>query len=714
MIFLRMILLILWGLSLIRAGDLNLIEVNRWAAGPCYVAITDGDTLAFVGNGSAVDVLSIRHVNAPQLVGRVRVPEGVPIDLAYQNGILYVLRKTNGLLIVDVTDLQQPQVLGTFDVGGDPNYLAVQGNYVYLTYTDQDLYVVDVSQPTNPFYVAQLYLPGNGGGLFLQDSLAYVACFSAGLNLVDISEPTNPSLIATIDTYGAAWDVYVQDGIAYVADDTGVEVIDVSNPAAPDSLQRLGLTGEVRAIVGNGSDRLFVAAKQAGIHEIDMSNPREIHLARSYEKIAAYNVWRQQSHLYVASHNQGMHILETAYLDSIQHVAHYETGAGAADIAVTDRYLYVAGYENGLYVVDLAATPFPQTVGRFPSHDATVSVDVEGNLLFLSDQVGFLRQLDVTNPAQPAEIGFFDYGQQISSYHVQIGQKYVYSSAGYNGWFAVDKYGTGELQAVMHWSMGVDVQESFVRNDTLALLAAGFGGMYLLNIADTSQVVTLAHFTVPDIYANDVFAEGHYAYVNNQDSLYIIDISDSTQPQVVGRYFAGNYINDIVVRDGLAYLACSYHGLLVLDVSDPANPQPVAQFSDNIDEVTAVAVQGNRVYLTDYLAGVYILEWTTTGIEPPTTQTVQQFRLLPNYPNPFNPTTTIAYHLPRGSRVELTIFNLLGQKIRTLVNAWQPAGQHQAVWDGRDDAGQPVASGVYLYRLRSDSETQTRKMLLLK
>ncbi len=83
-------------------------------------------------------------------------------------------------------------------------------------------------------------------------------------------------------------------------------------------------------------------------------------------------------------------------------------------------------------------------------------------------------------------------------------------------------------------------------------------------------------------------------------------------------------------------------------------------------------------------------------------------------PNPFNPTTTIEYTLPRGGDTELVVFDVEGRRVRTLVNEFVPAGVHGAVWDGRDDAGNRVASGVYLYRLRAGGVVETRKMVLVK
>ena len=90
------------------------------------------------------------------------------------------------------------------------------------------------------------------------------------------------------------------------------------------------------------------------------------------------------------------------------------------------------------------------------------------------------------------------------------------------------------------------------------------------------------------------------------------------------------------------------------------------------------------------------------------------FALLQNFPNPFNPTTMIRYDLPTEGRVRLEIFNALGQPIRTLVDGPQQAGPSVIRWDGRDEAGQSLPSGLYFYRLRAGGFVQVRKMVLVK
>ena len=90
------------------------------------------------------------------------------------------------------------------------------------------------------------------------------------------------------------------------------------------------------------------------------------------------------------------------------------------------------------------------------------------------------------------------------------------------------------------------------------------------------------------------------------------------------------------------------------------------------------------------------------------------FGLSQNYPNPFNPTTSIEFALPEASQVTLEIYNLLGQKVRTLVNGFQQAGYITTSWDGMDQNGREVSSGTYIYRLQTEDVSFSKKMILMK
>ena len=93
---------------------------------------------------------------------------------------------------------------------------------------------------------------------------------------------------------------------------------------------------------------------------------------------------------------------------------------------------------------------------------------------------------------------------------------------------------------------------------------------------------------------------------------------------------------------------------------------------------------------------------------------ISTFQLRQNYPNPFNSSTTIRYSIDKSSNVEITIYNILGEKVKSFLKNNTLPGSHSVIWDGRNDLGETVNSGVYFYQLRSDNQLITQRMIFIK
>ena len=165
-----------------------------------------------------------------------------------------------------------------------------------------------------------------------------------------------------------------------------------------------------------------------------------------------------------------------------------------------------------------------------------------------------------------------------------------------------------------------------------------------------------------------------------------------------------------------------YHDGVMKDLNSllPSGACWILQTATAISDSGHIAGIGRPASDPGQLHGFLMTPTKTTGIRN-TSEHPLQFELSQNYPNPFNPTTTIRYILPTASRVTLKIYNVLGQEVSTLVNDLQPAGQKTAVWNGSGNAGNPVASGVYFYRIvatgaqdRNRSAALVKKMLLVR
>ena len=123
---------------------------------------------------------------------------------------------------------------------------------------------------------------------------------------------------------------------------------------------------------------------------------------------------------------------------------------------------------------------------------------------------------------------------------------------------------------------------------------------------------------------------------------------------------------------------------------------------------TFTAGPGNTVF------GVCVKGELTAAVPQAQAALPTAYALLPNRPNPFNPSTQITFHLPQAGAVRLEVYNLLGQQVSTLVQGERQAGTHAVEWNGRDAHGRDVSSGVYFYRFAAGGQVETRSMLLLK
>ena len=193
-------------------------------------------------------------------------------------------------------------------------------------------------------------------------------------------------------------------------------------------------------------------------------------------------------------------------------------------------------------------------------------------------------------------------------------------------------------------------------------------------------------------------------------------------------------IVDDPVSDGLAFTVQNMYG------GTSFYPSRIAPYAEDGSAILNYNVTGNPCgaikaelenYRLVYLAFGYegiaetdqqtalmenALNWLLeiTPAENVTAPIAQTGLQLSNYPNPFNPETTIEFSLPETANVELTIYNVKGQKVKNLINDEMAGGTHSIIWNGRNEAGEKTGSGVYFYRLKTADQTLSRKMILMK
>ena len=145
---------------------------------------------------------------------------------------------------------------------------------------------------------------------------------------------------------------------------------------------------------------------------------------------------------------------------------------------------------------------------------------------------------------------------------------------------------------------------------------------------------------------------------------------------------------------------------------------PVRQYTIRLEKnssISAISAETGEIEIIESLRdSTFIQSDIATSIEEETGLLPETFSLYQNYPNPFNPSTTISFDLPSKSSVTLSIFNITGRKVATIVERQLPAGHHKFEWNGLDYSGHETASGIYFYKLESENFRAVKKMILLR
>jgi len=199
---------------------------------------------------------------------------------------------------------------------------------------------------------------------------------------------------------------------------------------------------------------------------------------------------------------------------------------------------------------------------------------------------------------------------------------------------------------------------------------------------------------------NELWASAQSFVPPNKDAVFTVNLAtgDTT---IVGHTGLGKVTNDIVFDENL-----NLYGVI-------GSASEINDFI-SIDASTGVGTIVGSVGYKDILGLAYEVTGVTSveGTDDNTMPT--EYDLSQNYPNPFNPTTTIRYELSVSSLVSIRVYDVGGRMVRELVDERRPAGVYGAVWNGRNDHGQRVSSGVYFYRIETERFASTRKMVLLK
>ncbi|HXV14527.1 MAG TPA: choice-of-anchor B family protein [Candidatus Krumholzibacteria bacterium] len=265
----------------------------------------------------------------------------------------------------------------------------------------------------------------------------------------------------------------------------------------------------------------------------------------------------------------------------------------------------------------------------------------------------------------------------------------------------------------------------------------GYDGVTRIwDISNINSRQLLGSITDPTInyhHSGDATEDGNYLYVCDElatgleKDLTVWLISNPAAPVKVGSLFDPvSTIHNLYIIGNFAFVSHYSAGFRVYDVSNPAAPELLDTYDtaplrngDGYNGCYGVYPfgPGGIVYASDSDNGLYLFAVEDFAGVPSSvvaTPGAKTARLVGNYPNPFNPSTTIAYEVAREGDVSLAVYDVDGALVRVLARGRAPAGRHETRWDGADGGGRRVASGVYFVRLAANGAVDTGRLVLLK
>ncbi|MDO9391891.1 MAG: T9SS type A sorting domain-containing protein [bacterium] len=258
--------------------------------------------------------------------------------------------------------------------------------------------------------------PDYARGLAISGNYAYVTAGTSGLQIINISNPASPALTGSFATSGTYYDVAVSGNYAYVADYWfGLRVLNISNPVSPSEVGYYDIPGNAMAVEVSGN-YAYVAAEDSGLQIVNISDPAHPVPTGFFDTPdKAYDVALPASYTayaYVADRTSGVRVINKSVPATPGEVGSYDTPGNAIGVAASGSYIFVADEASGLRILDLNGGL--HEVGDYGIADGSVrKVAVSGNYAYVIDYFNFsmsnggLQVVDISNPASPAQAGFY-------------------------------------------------------------------------------------------------------------------------------------------------------------------------------------------------------------------------------------------------------------------------------------------------------------------
>jgi len=609
-------------------------------------------------------------------------------------------------------------------------------NAVSLEMDGDNLYLIDYTEAQGTIEEADTtvtlkkYNFGENGILSLIDSLELSSSFRPNIEDVPYLEIHNEALY--VKTSGNLYSINV--------DSTNLNILNTSNFEINTDVFHNGKYFTIfnNYLFGDEGEYWDISDSNnithLGLWTEEFSNPDNL---RNIGKICS-----NDNYLYVPNWDEGYFIFDISNPINIEIAHHHQNFNNYKGVAIKDNYLYVTSW-YALDVIDISDPNNPEQINSTPSLSYLSEIIIEGDYAYVGADSGLIIY-DISVPYAP---NLINYTQMHAINHdIEKHRSYIYGiGMDYSGnWLTmldVSNVTNPVIELQLHDNENLNnIRDLTINQDIMYIADANWntnwssysGGLRIYDMSNPIEPTYLSTCN-PDttnkyvsITIKDDMAYLSGARHNNAGpygpQTWVIDISNPSSPETIQVYDDPIGIQKAVVAGDYRYTGGSGGGVIVnmsgetvYDISDPQNPILVDYIEDHSGCCRDIIVKDGYIYSAkEQCVNIYYTEYYNVSSNNDTVPDVNIPELSQNYPNPFNPTTTIRFSIPANGDTELTIYNIKGQKVKTLLNKLLTSGTHSIIWNGQDSNGKSCSSGLYLYKLSTEQTSITKKMILIK
>ncbi|MHA2255070.1 MAG: LVIVD repeat-containing protein [Candidatus Heimdallarchaeaceae archaeon] len=584
-------------------------QLNSTFVGEVQCVSVDGN-FAYIGTRSLsaeyhLKIIDISDIADPEPVGSLLV-SGQIMRIKITGDIAYLAVANTGLMIVDITDSTSPTHVTSSSIGGLTKDVSIEGNYAFVVNENVGVKVIDISDPSIPITSDQwqLNLPGTERSITISGDYAYVPA-GTDLRILNIGDPTKPISAGNYTGFTSASQSCIFGDYLYVADDSdGLVVFDISNPRNLSYLYTNSYVGVFDLAVYG--DFLYTTDLNYDLSVFSIMNPTKPVFLDSVDIGSIPPVLDLDGcHAFVAGTSKGLKILEIAEPFTPSILSSYDTSGRSYDVSIEGDYAYVADYTSGLLVFNITDPSSLDLIDSYNTPDTAFGVDISGNYAYVTD-ASSLQIINITDPTSLTLAGSFS--TPSSAYSISISGNYAYLANYGSGLYVIDISDPSTPTFAGSYdtpgaAFGIDIHGDF------AFIADFYGSndLQILDISDPTSPFLAGSFNTPD-QAYDLMISGNYAFIADYNyGLYIMDISNPTSPTEVSSLDTNYLAQGVFVSGDYVYLTDRSDGLSIIDVSDPDVPILIETISTP-GETWEVVVVGNNAFVTDYENGFHVIE----------------------------------------------------------------------------------------------------------